>query len=127
MFTVKLETVPIMKRWACLVCGGYTDKDYVQARVYEHGERTGFVVCRACLALSPADRVAQLHHHARQTMERAALMDAVADEFQTMPSEAEWAAANKAVDDEIVQYHLRADEEAAQGRNDSSALDEGPF
>ena len=74
MLEVTLEQGAWIRR-QCLVCQGYTDKGYSQARVYEDGEDTHFVVCQACLALSPADRVAQLHQHTQRLRAQAASMD----------------------------------------------------
>ena len=93
MLEVKLKDDGALVRRKCLVCGGFTDKDSVQARVYEDGEFTFFVVCPACLALSPADRVARLHRHAQHLRALSADMDAQADDLLDVPSHAEWTAA----------------------------------
>ena len=98
MLEVKLKDGSLMRQW-CLVCGGQTDKDYVQARVYENGEDTGYVVCLECLGLSPDDRVALVRKYTQQLRARAADMDAQADDLRTVPSPAEWTAANDAIDE----------------------------
>ena len=95
MLEVKLESGTWMRK-PCLVCSGSTDKDMVQARVYEDGEKTHWVVCQACLALSSADRVARLQRHAERLRELAASMDTEANALAPMPSHDEWTAANAA-------------------------------
>ena len=101
MLEVRLESGTWMRK-PCLVCSGSTDKDMVQARVHEDGEKTHWVVCQACLALSSADRVAQLRQHASQLRADAADMDTHADALPSMPSHAEWTAANTEADKEFL-------------------------
>jgi hypothetical protein len=50
MVEIKVETT-CGTRKRCLGCDGWTNKDSVQAFVYRDGERTGFVICEACLQL----------------------------------------------------------------------------
>ena len=103
MLEVKLETGAWIRQ-ECWVCGGSTNKDMVQARIYEDGENTHYVVCQACLALSPTDRAAQLQRHAQELRELAAAMGTEAEALPPMPSHAEWTAANEAA-----QAHLHGD------------------
>ncbi len=106
MLEVKLKDGSLMRQW-CLVCGGQTDKDYVQARVYEDGENTGYVVCLECLGLSPDDRVTRLRKYTQQLRAQAAEMDAQADDLRAVPSHAEWAAANKAIEEEFLRDEMQ--------------------
>ena len=99
MVEVRLEPGAWIRRH-CLACCGSTGKDYVQARVYEDGEDTNQVVCEACLALSSADRAAQLRQRAEDFRASAAAMDALAD--ASLPSHAKWAAANTEADEEFI-------------------------
>ena len=101
MLEVILKT-GAMIRQHCLICCGNTNKDMVQARVYEDNEDTHLVVCEKCLALSPTERAAQLHQKAESRRESADATDKLADELPPMPSRAEWTAANAAAEDEYV-------------------------
>ena len=125
MLEVKLEPGAWIRR-QCLVCGGSTNKDYVQARVYEDGEDTHRVVCQACLALSSVDRAAQLQRHAQELRELAAAMDTEAEALPPMPSHAEWTAANAEAEAEYLrdlnpEERARLDAELEDWTHDQSA------
>lgn len=105
-----------MRRRHCFFCCGSTNKDHVQARIYEDGEYTHHVVCEACLALSSADRTTQLHRRAQECREFAASLDTLADELPALPSYDEWAEANAAAEDECLK-DMPAEERARLGPN----------
>ena len=113
--TVELQESGYWTRYPCL-CGGASEKDYVNAYLLEDGVQAGPVVCASCLA-TPAALPEKLRERVRALREQATTLEHFADNLPPLPSVADWETANARVDAEIVAEHPELEEEPLTDEN----------
>lgn len=92
--TISLTQHSAYFRRHCLVCDGYTNKDRVQADIFQHGEPVGGVVCQQCLALEPDVFARVCRETAERIREHAAAVEALGQLASQRPTRAAWLKAN---------------------------------